>query len=109
MLIWHKKVEHYKDLLSHKKLGEEFFTFWDIETEKNRFYRNKTPIFFKDVDIDIVLVSNKISFGEKNFKYFVGYLYDNHKVNALHIMLPKASAYGKSYDGRNNKWMYFLN
>ena len=58
-------MEHYKDLLSHKKLGEEFFTFWDIETEKNRFYRNKTPIFFKDVDIDIVLVSNKISFGEK--------------------------------------------
>ena len=29
------------------------------------FYHNKTPIFKKDVDIEKVLVSKKISFGEK--------------------------------------------
>ena len=29
----------------------------------------------KDVDIVKVLVSNKISSGEKNYKYFIGYLY----------------------------------
>ena len=34
-------------------------TFGDIEIEKNKFYRNKTPIFVKDVDIEKVLVSNK--------------------------------------------------
>ena len=27
----------------------------------------------KDVDIEKVLISNKISFGEKNNKYFIGY------------------------------------
>ena len=32
--------------------------------EKNKFYRNKISIFFKDVEIEKVLVSNKISFGE---------------------------------------------
>ena len=42
--------------------------FGDIEIEKNNFYRNKTPIFLKDVDIEKVLVSNKISFGEKNLQ-----------------------------------------
>ena len=94
-----KKVEYYKDLLSHKKLGEEFFTFWDNETEKNRFYRNKTPIFFRDVDIEKVLVSNKISFGEKNYKYFIGYLY-NDKVEPLDTMLPETSACVKSHDGQ---------
>ena len=26
-----------------------------------------TPIFLKDIDIEKVLVSNKISFGEKNY------------------------------------------
>ena len=60
-----------------------------------------------DVHIEKVLVSNKISFGEKNYKYFIGYLYDNHKVKPLRIMLPKTSTYVKSYDGQT-KWMYFF-
>ena len=59
------------------------------------------------VDIEKVLVSNKISFGAKNYKYFIGYLYNNHKVKPLHIMLPKTSTYVKSFDGQT-KWMYFL-
>ena len=32
-------------------------TFGETETEKNMFYRHKTPIFLKDVDIEKVLVS----------------------------------------------------
>ena len=32
-----------------------------------------------DVDIEKVLVSNKIYFGEKNYKYFIGYLYNDNK------------------------------
>ena len=59
------------------------------------------------VDIEKVLVSNKISFGEKNYKHFIGYLYNVNKVKPLNIMLPKASAYVKSYKGQT-KWMYFL-
>ena len=66
-----------------------------------------TPIFLKDVDIEKVLVSNKISFGEKNYKYFIGYLYNDNKAKPLNIMLPSTSAYVKSYDGQTN-WMYFL-
>ena len=53
---------------------------------------------FKGVDIEKVLVSNKISFSEINGKCFIGYLYDNHKVKPLRIMLPNSSAYVKSYD-----------
>ena len=70
---------------------------------------NFTPIkvlfLKKDVDIEKVLTSNKISSGEKNYKYFIGYLYDDHKVKPLHIMLPKTRVYVKSYDGQT-KWMY---
>ena len=61
----------------------------------------------RDVDIEKVLVSNKISFGEKNYKYFIGYFYHDHKAKPLIIMLPKTNAYVKSYDGQT-KWMYFL-
>ena len=36
-----------------------------LKLKKIFFYHNKTPNFLKNVDIDKVLVSNKISFGEK--------------------------------------------
>ena len=49
-------------------MEKEVLTFGDIETEKNKFYHHKTPIFLGGVDIKKVLVSNKISFGEKNYK-----------------------------------------
>ena len=48
--------------------------------------------YVEDVDIEEVLVSNKISSGGKSYKYFVGYLYNNHKVKPLHKMLSKTSA-----------------
>ena len=88
-------------------MGKEILTFEDIETEENKFYNHKTPTFLGDVDIEKVLVSSKISFGGKNYKYFIGYFYNDNKVKPLNIMLPKTSAYVKSYDGKT-KWMYYL-
>ena len=78
----------------------------DLETEIHIFQRYRSPIL-KDVDIDNVLVSNKISFGEKKDKYFIDCLYDDCKITSLHIMLPKTSMYVKSYDCQT-KWMNFL-
>ena len=88
-------------------MGKEMLTFGKIEIEKNKLYRHKASIFLKDVDNEKVLVSNKIYFGEKNYMYFVGHLHNGNKVKPLHIMLPKTSAYTKSYDGRT-KWINFL-
>ena len=59
------------------------------------------------MDTEKVLVSNKIFFGKKNHKYFIGYLYNDNKVMKLHNMLPKTRAYVKIYDGQT-KWMYIL-
>ena len=79
-------------------MGTEILTFGDIKIEKNKFYRNKIPILLKSVDIEKLLASNNISFGEKTIavKYFIGYLYNYDKVKPLNIMLPKTSAYVKS-------------
>ena len=74
-------------------MGEEILTVGYIEIKKKRFYCHKSPISLKNVDIEKVLVSNKISFGEKNYKYFISYLYNDNKVRPLHIMLPKTSAF----------------
>ena len=51
--------------LSHIKRSKEILTLGGIEIAKNKFYHNKTPIFLKDVNIEKLLVSEKISFGEK--------------------------------------------
>ena len=60
-----------------------------------------------DLDIEKVLVSNKISFDAKSYKYIIGYLYNDNKVKTLSIMVSKTSAYVKTYDGQN-KSVYFL-
>ena len=44
-------------------MGQEILAF---EIENNKSYRYESPIFLKDVDIEKVLVSNKIPFGEEN-------------------------------------------
>ena len=43
-------------------MGKEVLRLEDIETENNNFYRLKICILKKDVDIEQVLVSGKISF-----------------------------------------------
>ena len=93
--------------LSQVKMGKEILMFGDTEIEKTNFYRDKTPIFLKDVDIEKVLACIKIYFDEKNYNYHFGYLYNDHKVKPLHIMLPKSSSYVKSFDEQTN-WIYFL-
>ena len=45
---------------------------------------------------------NKISSGEKIYKFFIGYLCGDFKIKPLHKMLPKTRAYVKSYG--NNKF-----
>ena len=78
---------------------KEISTFGDIEIEENKLYRYKSPIFLKDVNIEKVLASKKISSGGKNYMYFIDYLFNDYKVKSLRIILPKASAYVKTYDG----------
>ena len=40
---------------------------------KNKFYQDKSPISINNKDITKIVVSKKVSFSKKGFKYFVGY------------------------------------
>ena len=44
-----------------------------------------------------MLISNKISFGEKGVQYFIGYK-DSGKGKLLFIILPKTNGYVNSFD-----------
>ena len=64
-------------------------------------------LFCRDIDIEKVLASNKISFVEINYKYFIGYLHNGYKIRPLHTTPPKTEVFVKIYDGQT-KWMYFF-
>ena len=46
--------------------------FGDIEIQKQKFYQ---LVSIKNINIYKIIVSNKVSFDQKGFKYFIGYKY----------------------------------
>ena len=84
---------------------EKIIKFGDIEIQKQKFHQHKAPISIKNIDINKIVVTNKVSFGKKAFKYFIGYK-DSKKIKPLCIFLPKMSAYRKDFD--ETKYMSFL-
>ena len=80
--------------------------FGDIEIKKQTFHQHKRPISIKkNIDIKKIVVSNKVCFGKKGSKYFIGYK-DAKKIKPLCIFLPKMSAYRKDFN--ETKYMSFL-
>ena len=72
-------------------------------------HEDKTPISIDKVNIKIIVLSNKKSYGNKGaFKYFIGYI---HQGNAfpvpLYIKLPQINAFVKYFDN-NKKYMNLL-
>ena len=49
-------------------MNREISIFGDIGIDKGKFHY---PIWIDDVDIDKMLISNKISFGEKGYIYIL--------------------------------------
>ena len=48
------------------------------------------------MDIDKIVVSNRVTFGKKRFQYFAGY--EDVKKLALYVSFSKTSAYRKDFD-----------
>ena len=69
-------MENYKfekniNFESPYKNGEKIINFGDTEIKKQKFHQCKKSI--KNIDINKIVVSNKVSFGKKGFKYFIDY------------------------------------
>ena len=65
-------------------MENKIIKFNDNEIKKYRFHQHKSLILMDNIDINKSVVSNKISFGKKNFKYFTGYK-DVKKYTFIHI------------------------
>ena len=67
--------------------------FDDTEIEKYKFHQYKKPISIENIDINKIVVSNKVSFGKKEFKHFIGYK-DAKRI----IFFPKMIVYRRDFD-----------
>ena len=65
----------------------------------------KSPISIDNIDFKEIAVSNKVSFGKKDFKYFIGYK-DTKNMWSSCLFLRKISAYRRDFD--KTKCMLFL-
>ena len=72
-------------------MGKKNITFDDIGTEEYKFHQNKSPISITDIDINKIIVSNKLPFGKQDSKYFTNYK-DFEKNRPLCIFRPKDSS-----------------
>ena len=66
-----------------------------LEIGKLKFHLHRSLIVIDNIDID--KIANKVSFGKKDIKYFIGYN-NAEKVRRLCIFLPKMSAYRRDFD-----------
>ena len=48
------------------KIEKTITKFGDIEIQKQKFHQHKGPISIKNIDINKIVVSNKIYFGKKD-------------------------------------------
>ena len=60
-------------LKKYIKMDKIMIKFDDTGIEKYKFHPHKSPILIDNIDINKIAVSNKFSFGKKDFKYFIGY------------------------------------
>ena len=47
----------------------------DTEIEKHKFHQHKSTFSIDNININKIVVHNKVRFGKKDFKYFIGYIY----------------------------------
>ena len=86
------------------KLDKKIIKFDDTEIEKYKLHQYKSTISIDNIDINKKVVSYKVSFGKKDFRYFIGYK-DAKKIRPLCIFFPKLSAYRRDFD--QTKCMFF--
>ena len=65
------KIINEKDIKEFESIHENGKFHYEIE--KQNFHQHKKPILIKNININKIVVSNKVSFGKKGFKYFVCY------------------------------------
>ena len=87
-------------------MSEKTLKFNNISLNKKEFHKSKGPIDLLSVNVDQIVVSDKLKHNNEGFKYFIGHL-KGEIVKPLCIILPQMSGYIKYFEN-GSKNMSFL-
>ena len=79
------------------KMSEKTLKFDNIVVNKKEFHKSKQPINLVLLNVDQIVISDKIKHNYGGFKYFIGYKEDD-IVKPLCIILPQMSGYIKYFE-----------
>ena len=86
-------------------MDNKIIKFYDTEIEEYKFHQNKMPLSINDIDINKIVLSDKLPFGKQDFKYFIGYK-DSEKIRLLSVFQPQMIIYKKNF--HKNRRICFL-
>ena len=80
--------------------------FGDKEVNKKEFYSSKRAISLDSVNLDKIVVSNKLKINDTTYKYICEYL-NNDTIQPLRVILPRMDGYIKYFDdgGKNRSFV----
>ena len=87
------------------KMNKKIIKFHDTEIEEYEFHQYKRPIPISDIDINRIVVSNKLPCSKQDLKYFIGYK-DDKEIRPLCIFRSTLSIYRRGFD--ESKCIYFM-
>ena len=73
---------------SIKRMSEKTLKFHKIRVNKKEFRKLKQPVDLMSVNVDQIVVPEKLKHSDEGFKYFIGYQ-KGEIVKPLYIILPQ--------------------
>ena len=85
-------------------------TFGDKEFNKKEFYSSKQAISIYSIDLNKIVVSNKLKINDTAYKYICGYL-NNDTIQPLRVILPQVNydEENKNYEKYHKIWEVIRN
>ena len=90
-------------------MSKKTLKFSNIRLNKETFHEYKEAIDLFSVNVDQIVVSNKLKHNNESFKHFIGYHYANSEiVKPLCIILPRMSGYIKYIENGGKNLSFFI-
>ena len=89
------------------KTSEKTLKLNNIKLDKKEFHKSKEPIDLILVNVDQIVVSDKLKHSAEGYKYFIGYQ-ENEIVKPLCIILTQMSGYIKYFENRGKNMSFLI-